>query len=168
MKVDFFKASCQTITQETKFGICDDDDKNIKTPAYINTDDASKWIAEVLNESSKTITFTAIDNCIDMIRENGDMEKRCDGMITCEESLFLVELKDKTAHWQSSGIEQIESTLIQLIENNEKYYYGFKRRKAFVANKRHPQFQVVENAVMRRFSTQYKIWLDLRGTIEIK
>ena len=168
MKVDFFKASCQTITQTTTFGICDDDDKNIKTPAYINTDDESQWIAVVINKAAKEITFTAIDNCIDMIREDGNMEKRCDGMLTCEDSLILVELKDKAAHWQSTGIEQIESTLIRLIENNETFYYSFKRRKAYVANKRHPQFQVVENSVMRRFSTQYKIWLDLRGTIEIK
>jgi hypothetical protein len=67
MKVDFFKASCQTVTQETKFGICDDDDNDIKTPAYINNDDATKWIAVVINKAAKEITFTAIDNCIDMI-----------------------------------------------------------------------------------------------------
>ncbi len=167
MSVDFFKADCQVITTEQRFGICDDADIKEKTPAYINTDDESKWIAIVLNDSSKEIIVTAIDNCIDMFRENGEMDSRCDVMLTCGDSLILIELKNKVSDWKSSGIEQIESTLIRLIENHEAYYYSFKKRKAYVANRRHPRFQVVENALMRRFSTQYKIWLDIQGTIKV-
>ena len=66
MRIDFFKAECQTVTNEQRFGICDDEDKTVKTPAYINTDDESKWIAVVLNNNAKEVIFTAIDNCIDM------------------------------------------------------------------------------------------------------
>ncbi len=167
MSIDFFKTNCQTITNAQRFGICDDEDSSVKTPAYINTDDDSKWIAVVVNDASKEVVFTAIDNCIDIFRENGDMDSRCDVMLTCTDSLLLVELKNKNADWQSSGIDQIEATLIRLIENHEAYYYSFKKRKAYVANKRHPKFQVVENAKIRRFQTKYKIWLDLQATIKI-
>jgi hypothetical protein len=167
MIIDFFKTTCQTVTNEQRFGICDDEDINVKTPAYINTDNESKWIAVVLNEGSKEVIFTAIDNCIDIFRENGDMESRCDVMLTCADSLILVELKNKASDWKSSGIDQIEATLIRLIENQGVYYYSFKKRKAYVANKRHPNFQVVENATMKKFSTKYKIWLDIQGTIKV-
>jgi hypothetical protein len=167
MKVDFLKASCRTVTNEKRFGLCDDEDITVKTPAYINADDESKWIAVVLNDNSKEIVFTAIDNCIDMFREDGKMESRCDVMMTSDDSLCLIELKNKGSDWKSSGIDQIESTLIRLIENHEAYYFSFKKRKAYVANKRHPSFHIVENALMRRFSTQYKIWLDIQGTIKI-
>lgn len=167
MIVDFFKNECRTTTTEQRFGICDDDDKADKTPAYINTDDESKWIAVVINDNAKEVIFTAIDNCIEVLRASGETESRCDVMLTTDELLILVELKNKASDWKSSGIEQIESTLIRLIENHEAYYYSFKKRKAYVANKRHPSFHVVENATMRRFSTQYKIWLDLQGTINV-
>lgn len=167
MTIDFFKTECRTVTNEQRFGICDDDDKAEKTPAYVNTDDANKWIATVLNNASKEVLFTAIDNCIEVLRASGETESRCDAMLTTDELLILVELKNKVSDWKSSGIEQIESTLIQLIENNADYYYGFKKRKAYIANKRHPNFHVVENAVMRRFSTEYKIWLDIQATIKI-
>ena len=95
------------------------------------------------------------------------MDSRCDVMLTCTDSLILVELKNKASDWKSSGIDQIEATLIRLIENHGAYYYSFKKRKAYVANKRHPNFQIVENATMRRFSTEYKIWLDIQGTIKL-
>ena len=167
MSVDFLIAECQNITNEQRFGICDDDDKTVKTPAYINTDDDTKWIATVVNTASKEVIFTAIDNCIEILRTDGKMASRCDVMLTCGESIILVELKNKASDWKSSGIDQIEATLIQLIENHEAYYYSFKKRKAYVANKRHPSFQVLENATMRRFSTQYKIWLDIQATIKL-
>jgi hypothetical protein len=167
MTIDFFKTVCQTVTDKPRFGICDAEDIREKTPAYINVDDESQWIAVVENESSKKVVFVAIDNCIDVFRENGEMESRCDGMLTCEESLILVELKNKVSDWKASGIEQIEATLIRLIENHETYYYSFKKRKAYVANKKHPKFQVIENATMRRFSTEYKIWLDIQATIKL-
>jgi hypothetical protein len=167
MKLDFFKTDCQTITNQQRFGICDDEDITKKTPAYVNTDDESKWIAIVLNEHSKEILFTAIDNCIDMFRENGEMESRCDAMLTCEDSLILIELKNKVSDWKASGIDQIEATLIRLIENHETFYYSFRKRKAYVANRRHPKFQVIENATMRKFSTEYKIWLDIQATIKV-
>jgi hypothetical protein len=167
MKVDFLKAACQTMTNQPRFGICDDEDTNVKTPAYINTDDESRWIALVLNPQSKNLVLTAIDNCIEVLRENGDMDSRCDVMLTSDDSLCLIELKNKVSDWKASGIEQIEATLMRLIENHETYYFSFKKRKAYVANKRHPNFQILDNALMKRFSSQYKIWLDIQATIKI-
>ena len=107
MSIDFFKAQCQTKTFEIKFGICDDDDE---LPAYIDNKDENSWIATVLNENAKNILFTAIDKCIDFPLVDGEMPIRCDVMLTCDNCLYIVELKNKRADWQSSGTEQLEST----------------------------------------------------------
>lgn len=62
MSVDFFIAKCQTENIcDKEFGICDDEDENVKTPAYVNTTQPEKWIAVVKNQSGKSLNFTAVD-----------------------------------------------------------------------------------------------------------
>lgn len=48
--VDFFIPKCQMlgITAEM-FGICDDDDKAEKTPAYVSLENEEKWGAIIKN-----------------------------------------------------------------------------------------------------------------------
>jgi hypothetical protein len=108
MPIDFLKVQCLTNTSEIRFGICDDDDE---LPAYIDYLDESIWIATVVNADAKTVTVTAIDKCIDFPLIDGDMQSRCDAMLTCDNCLYVVELKNKRADWQSSGIEQLELML---------------------------------------------------------
>ena len=62
------------------------------------------------------------------------MESRCDVLLQYETRLLFVELKKKRADWKSEGLGQIEITLKKMIEEMPGYYYGFKRRKAIVAN----------------------------------
>jgi hypothetical protein len=112
MPIDFFNPQCQSNTTDVKFGICDDDNE---LPAYIDAANLNSWIASVINDDSKEIIFTAIDKCIDFPLIDGEMQSRCDVMMTCDNCLYLIELKNKRSDWQSSGIEQLEATIINLL-----------------------------------------------------
>jgi hypothetical protein len=164
MSVDFFKLECCSKTVEPLFGLCDD---NNKLPAYIDFFGNKAWIAKVVNKEEKEVTFTAIDNCIEIYRQNGDLESSCDLMMTCEDTLYLVELKSKASEWQSEGIAQLESTILSLKKEAAEFYDSFRKRKAYVANKRHPRFHRTETEDLERFRDIYKIRLYLEATIPI-
>lgn len=166
MMVDFFKEECQQVTDEVRFGLCDNDDKK---PAYLATKQEENWQAAILNHQAKQIHFTAIDNCIDIVNEKGEMESRCDAMLVCDHDLFFVELKNKRASWKSEGLGQIEATLKKLIELHPEYYYRFKRRKGIVANARHrfPCFQEYDSEQREYFSKTYKMRLQFEAEIRI-
>ena len=54
--MDFFQTDCQELApNEAIFGLCDDQ-HGLK--AYINTDDQTKWIAAVKNDTNKNLIFT--------------------------------------------------------------------------------------------------------------
>ncbi|NJK96947.1 MAG: hypothetical protein HC905_20320 [Bacteroidales bacterium] len=161
----YIKSKLPESDQGTKIGICDDNNQNI---AYFDLVNESNWIAMVNNSENKEIVFTAFDYCIDVFRENGEMDKRCDVLMTFEESLYFIELKSKVSDWQSEGIEQIEVTINNFINKIPDYYWSFKKRKAYVANKRHPSFNVTKITDMERFRDQYHVRLDLQATILIK
>jgi hypothetical protein len=165
MSIDIFKAKCRKVIKDQKFGICDD---NNQRPAYVDLVNETNWIAKVNNSKNKEIVFTAFDYCIDVIRENGEMEKRCDVLMTFEDSLYFIELKGKVADWQAEGIEQLEATINSFIQKIPDYYWSFKKRKAYVANRRHPSFNVTKTTDMERFRDRYRVRLDLQSTILIK
>mgnify|MGYP000421191526 CR=1 FL=1 len=100
MSVNFFQADCETITSAVKFGICDGENTY---PAFLNFDAlVEKWIAEVENEEEIEVIFTAIDNCIDILDENGETQSRCDAMMRYAENLIFIELKSSLMHMLSS------------------------------------------------------------------
>jgi hypothetical protein len=68
MKINFFQHVCQKKSSEKKFGLYDAENT---APAIIKLDDEPSWNATVLNEACKHILFTAIDNCIDVFKDNG-------------------------------------------------------------------------------------------------
>lgn len=167
MSVNFFKVDCQKITTDKKFGLYDAEDS---TPAKIKLVDEQDWNATVLNESDKEILFTAIDNCIEILRENGDMDSSCDVMLSYESNLLLVELKNKRDAWQAEGLAQIEATINRLKVENKEFYFGFKKRKAIVANSRHqfPCFQVVNIAQREYFMKTHKVRIQFEAEIIIQ
>jgi len=164
MIADFSKPECRRITSEPLFGLCDDDSK---LPAYIDLVNNTIWIATVINVSQKEITFTAVDNCIEIFRENGDIESRCDVMLTTDICLYLIELKNKVSDWRSEGIDQLEATITALKNAESALFFSFRKRKAYVANRRHPHFVKVETEVMERFRDVHRIRLYLEATILI-
>jgi len=136
-------------------------------PAFIDILDEDTWIATVVNKDAKKVLFTAIDKCIDFPLINGNMTSRCDSMMTCDNCLYVIELKNKRADWQSSGIDQLEATIKDLMSELGQTYVNYRHKKAYVANRRHPNFHVIENETMERFRDLYRIRLDLQSIITI-
>lgn len=167
MSVDFLKADCQRTTSEKKFGLFDAEDK---TPAIIKLIDEPTWNATVVNNGGKDVLFTAIDNCIDVFRENGEMDSRCDCMLSCDFTLLLVELKNKRDSWQAEGLVQIENIAKKLVDEIPDYYFSFKKRKAVVANRKNqfPSFHEVNVEQRQYFISKYKMRIQFEAEIIIK
>jgi len=72
MEIDFFNSQCQSVSNNKRFGLCDEQDN--KEPAYLDERNGAKWIAVVENEELKKIHFIAIDNCIDIWRDEKKKE----------------------------------------------------------------------------------------------
>jgi len=163
MSVNFFDSNCQEPPiDKPLFGICDNQNGE---RAYTDITDQNKWIATVENNNQVAIIFTAIDHCIEIRGENGDMDKRCDGMITYPDNIVFIELKDKEASWISDAINQLEVTINHFIANHDLNIY--KHKRAFACNKRHPRFQVIDTALKQRFFSEYRVRLNIEATIKI-
>jgi len=167
MPIDFFRVQCQRPTRETRFGLFDAEDN---TPAKILYADEPSWNATVLNNDQKEILFTAIDNCIDIWRNQNEMESRCDAMMTYESNLLFIELKNRRNTWQEEGLSQIESTIKGMIEEQNVFYYSFNKRKAIVANARHqfPHFQNNNLEQREYFMREYKARIQFEAQIVIE
>ena len=92
MPIDFFKEHCKTHSNKDKFGLCDDPPLS-ENPAYIDEENTTDWIGIVDNTPKKEIDFFAIDRCVDVLRLDGEMESRCDGMLRYNSTIVFVELK---------------------------------------------------------------------------
>lgn len=158
--MDFFKPECQSGPfHQTQFGLCDDQNG---TPAYVDTTNLDKWIATIKNPARRPVTFTAIDKCV--IQDADESERgRCDGMLTAEDLLYLVELKDQRTHWMPQAIEQLESTIQFLREHHD--LTRFRHKKAFACNKRHKAFATIDNELQRRFFQDHGFRIDVQATV---
>ena len=158
--MNFFDADCQEVVpDEALFGICDD---QYGLKAYINTDDQTKWVAIVENNRNKNLIFTAIDKCVIKDEEEPD-RGRCDGMLTSDEHLFFVELKDEAKGWIPAAIKQLESTVKFFIEHHDISVY--KHKKAFACNKKRRHFHEIDNELNLRFFRKYSVRIDVQATI---
>lgn len=167
MNIDFSVAHCQTHSSKKKFGLCDNPHP-AKDPAYIAESDGSKWIAVVVNENRYEVTFTAVDQCIEIheIRdEKLKQTKRCDGILTYDTTIIFVELKERSQKgngWVEDAERQLK-TSIQYFDNGtnlEKY----KLKMAYIANSGHPKFKSSQTGRMQRFfeSTGYVLRVEAR------
>lgn len=160
MSINFFEPTCQEqgITNAL-FGLCDD--QNGKK-AYTNVINPTKWIATVKNDNNKNLLFTAIDKCI--IKDNEQIGRgRCDGMLTSDEHLYFVELKNANSPWQTDAIEQLEST-IQFFKTNHNID-AYRYKKAFACNKKKEKFRVIDNEFNIRFYRTYGFRIDIQAEI---
>ncbi len=168
MSVNFFETDCKEKSSRTDklFGICDDQDG---TKAYSDVDDDKKWIAKITNDNDKEISFTAIDNCIIVLKDGTkDKESTCDGMLTFSQSLYLVELKKQaTGGWITDAKGQLENT-IKLIAANHNLA-DFRYKKAYACNRKHPNFTVIDSAERKAFFERTGGFrLDVQAEIAIK
>lgn len=167
MSANFFETDCkEEARKEKQFGICDDQNG---TKAYTDTVSHSKWIAKVINENQIDVSFTAIDNCIIVCKEGTkDKESSCDGMLTFDQSLYLVELKKQgTGGWISDAKAQLVNTIKMISENHDLTKFRFK--KAFACNRKHPSFTVIDAAERKLFFEMTKGFrIDAQAEIRIK
>jgi hypothetical protein len=162
MSIDFFQADCQDDTTASLFGICDNQDGS---RAFIDTANQDEWIAKVLNDSSINVILTAIDNCISILRADNTMDRRCDAMLTYTDNIIFVELKDEEKKWIPDAVEQLETTIINFTANHD--ITQFRHKRAFAANKKHPNFRHSNLERYQRFYIKYKIRLNIEATIKI-
>lgn len=162
MSLNFFEASCQEpSTQNELFGICDDQDGSV---AYTSIDQADTWVATVKNPNQFELTFTAIDACVIKGTEYSG-RKRCDGMLTSDEHLYFIELKDQAKNWITNAIEQLESTIEFFKEGND--VTKFRHKKAFACNRQKAHFQEIDNEFNLRFFRKHKFRIDVQAEIII-
>lgn len=162
MRVNFFNEDCLNSTDEEFFGICD----GIRdSPAFISTNKDHKWIAIIDNKEKAEIKFYAIDNCVQINREDGNSEKRCDAMISYTDNILFIELKEVAKDWISGGIEQLERSIEVFIENHDLSV--FKKKRAFLANRKHPSFKFSHKEEMQRFKDKTLVRLIIGNEIKV-
>ena len=166
MSMNFFETDCKEPERtDNIFGICDG---QCGCRAYTSITDSKKWIAKVINNANLAISFTAIDNCIIVFKKGTkDKESTCDGMLTFPASLYLVELKDQEkGSWLAKAKSQLENTINLLKENHN--LNDFRYKKAYICNKRHPYFTVLNPAEKKAFFESNGFRLDVHAEIMIK
>ena len=161
MSIDFFQKKCQEKIDNEIFGLCDDNNGKV---AYTDKDNRDKWIATVINNKKKQIVFTAIDKCIILDSEYPDRE-RCDCMLTFDDYIYFIELKNKRKGWKASAIKQLKSTIKFFIEQNNDNKFRYK--KAFICNKKHPYFNVIDNEFELTFFREYGFRISVQSEILI-
>jgi hypothetical protein len=163
MSINFFDNRCQeTPIIDPSFGICDDRN-GLK--AYTNISNPNLWVATIENPHNQSITFTAIDNCIEILRGDGNQERACDGMLTYTDNLVFIELKEAAKAWIPDAIEQLETTIKTFSAHHD--INEFKHKRAFACNKKHPKFQVIEPSTKKHFFDKYRVRLNIQGTIKV-
>lgn len=162
MSLNFFRADCQYPSiAVNKFGLCDNQDG---TKAYPDTANPDTWIAEVKNDSNLEIVFAAVDKCVLHDHEHAG-RGRCDGMLTTNNHLYLVELKNQEPPWQSNAIDQLDSTIQFLIDSHDISQY--KKRKAFASNKKRDKFVVIDNEFNKAFYKRTTFRIDIQTEIVV-
>lgn len=103
------KDDCLTVTNCPLFGICDDVENS---PAYIDQENAEKWIATVINGEKECLNFYAIDHCAVFYREENKKISTCDAALQRGDNLMFIELKNRKGRgWLSKASAQLKSTL---------------------------------------------------------
>jgi hypothetical protein len=167
MNIDFFQQNCQSTSNKKKFGLCDKEPP-AKEPAYIDETNGSDWIAVVLNENINLVTFTAIDNCIGIKRLDGTDSKRCDGVLSFDNTIIFVELKHRKTKG-NTWIKEAEEQLRETILNFEKQDMAedFKIKKAYIANRALPKFRSSQTSRMDKFHEETNYILRIENRINI-
>lgn len=165
--IDFFKDEIPVDC--SLFGICDDEDKSEKTPAYVdcNADNRKNWIAEVNNSSGAPVEFIAVDNKIEILREDGNLENRCDAMLHNEKYIIFVELKNQRQEWIKHAVEEQLATTINIFKQNHDISV-FRHKFAYACNKQHPSFASSHKEYMHKFRKEHGVRLVICNEITIK
>jgi hypothetical protein len=163
--VNFFDTEHQeSPTSDSFFGVCDDQNGQ---KSYTDRSDKSKWIATVINEKPFQLVFTVIDKGVIKDDELPGRE-RCEGMLTSNEHIYFLELKVQRSGGIAKAKCQLESTIDIFNEVHPGKLETYTHRKAFVCNKRHPKFHVINNEEQKAFFDTYKVRFDINTEVKFK
>ena len=165
MAIDFFISRCmiQNITA-IHFGLCDpgEGQKAYPTPA-----DEDTWIATIDNKSGAALNFIAVDNCIEIRRPDGNMDNRCDAILTNDRHIVFIELKDQDKDWINHAVDdQLQTTIDHFKANHTLDSYA--KRDAYACNRRHPYFKHSLMERMTEFKNKNDVRLHIDAHIVIK
>ena len=159
--VDFFKKECQLGPYtDAQFGI-------LETPSRsrVDTDleNQDNWSAHVNNPDGLKVMLTIIDGCV---FPSDRPPKRCDVMLTTQQSIHLIELKNRKhpAVAARDGKAQLIATIQALTASCDIKH--FTTRMAHVCNKRNPRYR--SNESERNFRSRYGFTLSIKVDIDIK
>jgi hypothetical protein len=91
--IDFFPQEHKQVSDKKRFGICDTPPPPARK-AYIDHENEPNWIAVVKNPGQDAITFIPVDNCIEIKKPDGKMDKRCDGFLYYGVTIILSSLSN--------------------------------------------------------------------------
>ena len=165
--------ACQSETNSQTFGLCDDPPP-ARNPAYIDEQNGSVWIAVVSNERRFRVLCTAIDNCIELRRSDGQMDKRCDCMLSYTSdalgsTIIFVELKTRTekgAGWVKDAEGQLRASIKHFEDSTESD--SFRTKRAYIANRSSPRYRETQMARMNQFydDTGYVLRIENRLVLD--
>lgn len=157
MAIDFFQAKCQSKTNEKVFGIYD------TPPASLVFDNSDEWHAWVDNPIAKEITHTAIDDCLNIRRNEGE---RCESMLTYDDVLTFIELKDRDGgRWAGKARDQLKNTITLFKRDADMALYT--KLYGHIANKQRPHFKAGGKNFSQQFEDETGFILRVSDVIKI-
>jgi hypothetical protein len=161
-----FKKFCQDETNLRNFGICDD---KLHQRAYIHTGHGGNWTAVVQNDNQYDVTFTALDHCIEIRNSKGKMQSRCEGIITYNNTIIFIEIKQRTGDaktWAKDADKQLRSTISVVSAKINLNLFVVK--KAAIANPLHRRSAEKHTTRMMKFldDTGYILIVNYRIVLD--
>lgn len=157
MAIDFFKAACQSTTNEKIFGIHD------APPATLVFENSDEWHVWVDNPSMKEIAHTAIDVCLNIPDAEGE---RCESMITYDDVLMFIELKDRDGgRWAGKARDQLINTIA--LFKRDANIAPYTKRYGHIANKQRPHFKAGGMKFSQEFEDETGFILRVSDVIKI-
>jgi hypothetical protein len=166
MPVNFFSATCSTQLNDSLFGICDIPPR----PAFIKKIQDGTWIATVNNTNCYEVTFVAIDNCIRLIRPDGNRYSSCDCMMVYDNTkIMFIELKEcqgNTKTWIQKADSQLKETISHFSQSYNLNVYT--KKEAYICNNQNPKFPTNNQIRMQQFKDATDFRLKVTPIIELE
>lgn len=164
MSVDFFPVKCITKLNDSLFGLCD------ITPraAFINKTQDGSWIATVINKHNYEVTFVAVDVCLELKKDTGELDSSCDCLMTYNSNIIFVELKESdtdSLKWIRKADDQLRNTIKRFEQSNSLDSYS--KKEAYISNNQRPQFRTSQKERMEKFKDETGVRLKIMATIEL-
>ena len=158
MAINFFEATCRSVTSEEIFGIID------APPATLIFNNAEDWDVWVDNHLGTEVCMTAIDDCLKIPSAEGE---RCEAMITYDDVLIFVELKDcDGGRWAGKARDQLINTIA--LFRRDANITNYTRLYGHIANKQRPHFKAGGKNFSQQFEDETGFILRVSDVIKIE